>query len=302
MSGLDLEALLGAQNIHLDNDPILARGVSSQCEALVWEDPSGPLKIYRANSGRSRRYRLKLGDEVAVDVIPGNRIAVASDSRAPQLTIDHFVADQVIPRVLSQTGGLVLHAGAVCDEQSAFLLLGPSGSGKSTLAASFHHAGWRLMGDDAVVLSSGPGQPIARAVYPSLRLFPDSIEALLPRDVAAQAMAHYSSKQRVDLPVAEHFRELQVPLKAIFILAEACEERIAVRCLSAAKACMAIVENSFALDPGDAHRARLRMEGASQVVRKVPTFAIDYPRDYARLPEVRAAIISKVGDCRPSET
>jgi len=302
LRGPDLQGLLHAQNLQLENDRNVAQETSGELGSLVWEDPTGPLRVHRIHCGGSSIYRLELGDEVAVNVISRNRIAVLPRPDTPQITINHFIADQVVPRVLSQHAGLVLHSGAIRDEQSAFLLLGPSGSGKSTLAASFHHAGWRLMGDDAVVLSSGPGQPIARAVYPSLRLFPDSIEALLPRDVAAQAMAHYSSKQRVDLPVAEHFRELQVPLKAIFVLAEACEERIAVRCLSAAKACMAIVENSFALDPGDAHRARLRMEGASQVVRKVPTFAIDYPRDYARLPEVRAAIISKVGDCRPSET
>jgi len=302
LRGLDLEALILEHKLQLETALDLASGSPGLSEMLLWGDPSGPLRIYRIGSREACHYRLKLGDELAVDVLTDNRISVRPSPGTPQATINHFIADQVVPRVLSQHAGLVLHSGAIRDEQSAFLLLGPSGSGKSTLTASFHHAGWRLMGDDAVVLSSGPGQPMARAVYPSLRLFPDSIEALLPRDVAAQAMAHYSSKQRVDLPVPEHFRELQVPLKAIFVLAEACEDRIAIRCLSAAKACMAIVENSFALDPGDAHRARLRMEGASHVVRKVPTFAIDYPRDYARLPEVRAAIISKVGDCRPSET
>jgi hypothetical protein len=193
---------------------------------------------------------------------------------------------------------LVLHAGAVRDEQSAFILLGPSGSGKSTLAASFKHSGWKLMGDDAVMLAPGRGMPMLRAVYPSLRLFPDSIDALFAKDVAAQAMAHNSSKRRISLEMAEDAPETLFPLRATFVLADACEDRIAVRRLSAANACMAIVENSFALDPSDARHASLRMERSGQIAEKVPTFAISYPRDYARLPGVREAIVASLGEAR----
>ena len=54
---------------------------------------------------------------------------------------------------------------------------------------------------------------------------------------------------------------------------------------------MALVENAFALDPTDTARAKDRLEKASALAKSVPSFAISYPRDYASLPGVRAAIV-----------
>ena len=54
---------------------------------------------------------------------------------------------------------------------------------------------------------------------------------------------------------------------------------------------MTLVENSFALDPTDTGGALDRLEKASALAKSVPSFAINYPRDYASLPAVRAAIL-----------
>jgi len=302
LDGPNLHSLLLAQNLNLETNLTLPREDIGRVESVLWEDPFGPLKIYRISSGESPFYRLKLGEDVVVDVISDRRIAVWADPGAPQLTIDHFLADQVFPRVLSHHDKLVLHAGAIRVADSAILLLGPSSSGKSTLASSFDQAGWTLMGDDAVILASDNGRPTAEAVYPSLRLFPDSIEALFPKGVRTVPMAHYSSKQRIGVQTREHTPEPLRPLNAIFILGDAHGDRIAVRRLAASKACMALVENSFALDPSDPHQASRRMEGASRIVKQVPTFVISYPREYSRLPEVREAILANLDDGSPTGT
>ena len=296
MRAFNLNSLLKSQDLQL------VRSSSSQeldphChETLIWADTSGPLTISRVDSDDACFYRLRLGQQVAVDVTPENRLAVLPAPDTPRITVDHFLADQVFPRILSQGDDLVLHTGAVRDDGRALLLLGASGSGKSTLVTSFHQSGWTLMGDDAVVLSIAEEVPTARAVYPSLRLFPDSMEALFTTPVASRAMAHYSDKQRLDVAI-ERKDSGSAAVSAIVVLGS--DGPVTVRPLSRAEACMAMVENSFALDPTDRGRARQRLERASQLAHAVPAFVIDYPRDYARLPAVREAILSAVAGDRP---
>lgn len=62
---------------------------------------------------------------------------------------------------------LLLHAASVERDGEALLLVGESGSGKSTLAALLGERGWRLMGDEFVLLrldGSGLADPHPRAV------------------------------------------------------------------------------------------------------------------------------------------
>lgn len=283
-----MESLLQSQNLHIISVATGERE-SNNCNEILWEDPFGPLKISRVAAGGAF-YCLTLGDEIAVSIYPEDRLAVLSAPGTPQSTIIHFLTDQILPRVLSQRAELVLHAGAVRDEEFALLLLGRSGGGKSTLVTSFKQRGWTLMGDDAIILSSGDGMPLARAVYPSLRLLPDSIDALFAGPIISHDMAHFHSKRRID--VTGQLEVGPTPVKAMFVLAS--DEPIAVRRLSTAQACMAIVENSFALDPTDREKARSRLERASELARQIPAFALSYPRDYARLPEVRAAILNEL--------
>ena len=291
MGSFNLDTLLHSNNFVLTASNFRPGRIASRNERLVWKDSFGPLKVSRVSFGSSYVYRISLGDKIKVDVMPAERLAVYSRSDVPKITIDHFLVDQVLPRVMSQQGELILHAGAVRNKDGAILLLGPSGRGKSTLATSFHDAGWALMGDDAAVISWEEGKPSACAIYPSLRLFPDSIEALVSDSASAESLAHYTSKQRLNLPTLAEAVSQPSPIKAIFVLAEPSEGgRIDVHRLSIADACMSLLKNSFALDPTDPEQARQRLDQASKLAHRLPTFAISYPHDYARLPEVRKAI------------
>lgn len=220
----------------------------------------------------------------------------------PASTARHLLYDQIFPRVIAHTGCLVLHAGAVRVRGRAFLALGKSGRGKSTLAASFNQAGQTLIGDDASVISWSDGRPHVSAVYPSLRLLPDSVSALLPTDIPRSAVAHYSPKQRIDVPFADgQQQEESPPIIAQFVIAPpSTSELITLRELTIAEACMALVENSFALNPINAEQAATRMKQASNLAQSVPAFEISYPRDYARLPEVRQAILEQVAELEPA--
>lgn len=287
-----LDAFSGWQVVirHADRDDGQAAA-----ETVLWKDADGPLTISRIDEIGIPRHRLRLADQVAVDVFPGRMIVAKSPAGVARATVDHFLADQVLPRVLAHSGKLVIHAGSVRFGDEALVFMGPSGRGKSTLVASLDRAGLALLGDDAMVLSTVDGVPQVQPVYPSLRLFPDSIAALMPGASTTGPVAHYSTKERIDLGFADVGAASPLPIRALFAIAAVDEHRaIGLRRLSVAQACMALVESSFALDPTDLVRARDRLKQASALAGAVPAFELSYPRDFACLAEVRRAIVERL--------
>lgn len=265
-------------------------------KTFLWSDEAG-LVISRIGKVGSDRFRLEFATDMAIDVVPSALVFCdSSKSALPSETARHLLEDQVLPRVIAHEGKLVLHAGGVRIDDGAILLLGGSGRGKSTLSASFNQAGCKLLGDDAMIISAFGGRHRVRPVYSSLRLLPDSVEALLPGSVTTSDVAHYSSKRRIDMPAHFEDNSTPVPIVAMFVIGQPSGDgRITTRRMTIAEACMMLVENSFALDPSDLTRAGCRLELASELSRDVPAYQICYPRDYARLPDVRRAILDQVG-------
>lgn len=263
----------------------------------LWADQGGSLSLWRSGTNETDDYRLRFDDQIAVDLKPVERLllesAVAAD--VPASTRDHFLSDQVLPRLLAHQGQLVLHAGAVMVNGSAIAIIGASGSGKSTLVASLDQGGHGLLGDDALIVSDTNGEARIRSIYRSLRLLPDSIDRLFPA-TATFDVAHYTPKQRISLSRSgDDETKATAPLRAMFVIGSVTAgEDIEVRRMSVAQACMAVIANSFTLDPTDLPRARKRMEHASHLANQVATFAIDYPHDYARLPDVRRSILAHI--------
>ena len=258
-----------------------------------WPPESGGLCL--ALSGRGERFLLRFpgladfliskdGRQIEAWPAPGTGIE----------TLRHLLLDQVLPRILAQWGRLVLHAGAVRVGDQAIAFIGGSGSGKSTLTASFHDAGYPLLCDDGLVLTQGEGVTLAMPTYSSLRLWPESIAGLYAHAPAFVPMADYSSKRRIVM--AEFGSKADVPLSlaSIFLLgseAAAQDARISLRQLSPREACMAIIGNSFQLDVTDRGCVADVFADASGIAEHVPVFSLDYPRDFARLPEVHQAIL-----------
>jgi len=274
---------------------IVAHQGLGEPEIELWRDSVGLLTLSRPDSAGGNVLRLRFDNQIAIDVRLDEQALVefATSSDLPQSTRDHFLVDQVIPRMLAHEGRLVLHAGAVEVDQQALLMLGQSGSGKSTLTTSFDRAGHALLGDDALVISWDEDRPRARTVYPSLRLLPDSIAEFFP-DAETSDVAHYTWKQRIALDVGQKVVD-PLPIRAIVVIGEpAADDQVRISALTVAATCMALIENSFMLDPTDMQRVRQRLDLASDLAGKVPGFAISYPRDYGRLPEVRDAMLASL--------
>jgi len=212
-----------------------------------------------------------------------------ADDTITSETLNHLWYDQLLPRLIAHDGDLVLHGGGVVLGGQAVAIMAPTGHGKSTLTAFLHGAGHALLGDDALIVDAPDGTHQIRAVYPSLRLLPDSIDRLFGADVETQIMAQYSTKRKV----AVEGLETAAPLAMMLVLAPP-QPDIALHRLSVAEACMAIIANSFALNPTDKAWTVANMRRASALAASVPVFALSYPRDYDRLPDVHAAIAAQL--------
>jgi GTPase SAR1 family protein len=207
-------------------------------------------------------------------------------------TLEHLLLDLLLPRLLAHDGKLVLHGGMSQNADCALCFVGPSGSGKSTLTGSLAARGYPLMSDDAVVLSPSADGWMAARIYPSLRLFPDTLDHLFPGETRTSEVADYTTKRRVPFtPGAE-----ASPAAAVFRLRDSsCQDEIRIARLSQAKACMALIENSFALDAADPAEARQRFALASAAAQDIPVYDLHYPRKYDALADVQGRILEAVG-------
>jgi hypothetical protein len=271
----------------------LGHSVAWGAAAPAWQhdflDPQGTVSLACAREGN--RFRFEFPGLVEALVTPDGEITLEASPTASPNTVRHILLDQILPRLLAQQGELVLHGAAVAPvEGHAVVLLGDSGMGKSTLSGASALAGHQVLTDDGLLMRVAADGVAAIPTYPSLRLWPDSFETLFAgSDVVSTPMAHYSDKHRLDIASATP-QPAACPIAAIVVLQAPDGDRIRQTRLSSQAACMALMRNAFQLDLSN-HRNVSRLLGlAADTVARVPTIALGYPRDYARLPAVVNAL------------
>lgn len=210
-------------------------------------------------------------------------------------TLEHLLVDQILPRVLAQLGGTMVHASTVRIGQRHLLFTGPSGWGKSTLAGLLHQQGHRILSDDCVQLIMGAdGRFRAIPTYPSLRLNEDSLDALFPDQAATAPVASYSEKRRIPMPAAG--TDTPALVDAIYLLGdpEHADDAVRMAPIPPAQTCLALIKHSFRLDLADRAASALHLQRCSEIARSVPGFRLDYPRDHARRDALTAALLDHI--------
>ena len=300
-----------------------------QAWAHHWRDPAGAviLSLARTREGHLLRFPQMADFRVSEGL---DEVLFFPAPETDDATLRHLLLDQVLPRVVSRRGALVLHAGAVALEGGAVAFAGPTGGGKSTLTAAFHRAGCPLLADDGLLVETEEegGRPLARALYPGLRLFPSSVKALFTDGPRGEPMAWYTDKERIPLKTEGQPGEASdlegnplsrdaLPLRAVFLLApregpsleEAMEKApekapeaptdrdpdgISLTPVGARDACMALIRHAFQLDPADPGAAARALELAGAVAGAVPVYRLAYPHDFVLLPRVQARVLEAV--------
>jgi hypothetical protein len=210
----------------------------------------------------------------------------------------------VVPRILSERGHLIVHASCVSIDGGSVLFMGSSGAGKSTLAASFVGNGGDLVSDDCVLLRTEEGRLMAHVTGGNARLWDDSLNHLagehhnasvIARKPAASKWSHRTGQDKV-LPTSTR-------VDAIFYLpvddsVAACAD-VTISEAGGPQLLALLTRGTLLLAPGVKRNKSKRFVVASDVTNACPAFySLRYPRAFDRLPEVRRAVVGKALESR----
>jgi hypothetical protein len=172
---------------------------------------------------------------------------------------------------LRRTGRYHLHASGVVDPQGrAWVLSGVSGSGKSTLAYALARVGWRVLGDDGVILEVTTHGVLAHAWREALWVSTDlrgefpELSDFDPRLVLADPRRRLAKP----MPVAR-----RAPLVGMVFLEQGASDRI-VR-LSAVEALVQLIgQSAWVLIPDD--DARRHLDALQAIATRVSAYRLTH--------------------------
>jgi hypothetical protein len=172
---------------------------------------------------------------------------------------------------LRERGRFHLHAaGIVAPDGRVWLLTGESGSGKSTLAYASARAGWRVLGDDGVIIECGAEGILAHGWREPLQV---SIE------LAAAFPELKAHEATVDWEDARHRASVALPLarrafvSGLVFLRRGMRDE--VQPLTPALALAALIPQSPMVLIADAHSAA-HLAALRTLVSSVPSFLLDH--------------------------
>ena len=260
---------------------------------FVW--PSGVVwtEFYRSAAGYLLRFPGLADFDVSAD---GTQVACHPAPGTDSSTVEHLYVNQVLPLALSRQGRLAFHASAVTVPGGTVAFLGSTGLGKSTLATQFARSGASFLTDDGLLLAPSPDGYLVLPNHPSIRLWDDSQEALLDDGVTAAPPVSFTSKSRFLAGHGLPYCNQPQPLLAAYLLSDPASSDIVIRRASLSEAVVGWIRNSFLLDVEDPAMLSHHFEQATIVGQAIPTYHLDYPRQYERLPEVQAAILGHLVD------
>jgi len=206
-------------------------------------------------------------------------------------TVQHLHLNQVVPAVLSLLHRPVFHAGAVAMGEGAAAFVGVSGRGKSTLVTHLALQGHALLTDDGMeLMAEGAGFHVLPA-HPSVRLWEDSRNALLPDDARRAPALPYTLKERFVDETLIPCNQQSLPLRRAYFLGEGHATTVRIDPMPAQEAHMAWVRHAFLLDPHDPARMRSLFAQVAALTAQGISYRLDFPRRYEVLDEVRAALV-----------
>ena len=258
----------------------------------VLDDDTVWTEFYHTGDGYLLRFPGLADFEVSID---GSKVVAYPTKGTDEATIEHLYINQLVPLALSRQGQPAFHASVVTFGGGAIAFLGQSGTGKSTLAASFALSGEMFLTDDALLVEESDDGCRVRPSHASLRLWNDSVEAIVGNDIQTAGPISYSDKAQLLAGEALAFCNESQPLAGAYVLEQNDVSSVLIRELTGLDRYMAWLGNSFLLDVVDNDLLARHFDWTHRISGKVPTFALDFPRDYDILPEVRAAIREHAG-------
>jgi hypothetical protein len=255
-----------------------------------WTFPDGSTwtQFFRTDAGYLLRFPELADFEVAVD---GLAVTCWPAPGVADSTPHHLYLNQVLPLVQSKQGQLVFHASAVEISEGAVAFVAESGRGKSTLAASFAICGHRFLTDDGLVLEPDSYGYRVLPSHPSIRLWEDSGNALIPPDAETAPALEFTSKSRFLAGDKIIFCDQPRPLLRVYFLGDGSAQEITFQRMNAAEALLEWVKHSFLLDIEEKPMLATHFDQVAKLANQPIHYRLDYPRRYEDLTRLRQAII-----------
>lgn len=200
---------------------------------------------------------------------------------------------------------LCLHGSTVVIGNRAVVILGPKHSGKSTMAAALIRYGASLLADDLAALTPQGDATLVEPGFPSLRLWPQSLEALhgdyahLPF-VFTDRSKRYLPMRTNAAPGAESqesFCPQAMPLAAIYLLEHRIASDIApaIVPMTPQESVPRLAANTFAGYVVTEAMRGPEFVALSRLARTIPIRRIQRPDDLTCLPELSRMVIEDAG-------
>jgi len=197
-----------------------------------------------------------------------------------------YLLGPVMGFALLLRGSISLHACAVAVRDRAVVIAGPAGSGKSTVAAYFAEQGYRILAEDVVTLRDLGAEFLVQPAYPSIRLWPASVEALYGAADKLPKLTPTWDKCYLDLTQDKYeFQHDPLPLAAIYVLTERSDDTKApfVENLTPAEGLMSLLGNTYAAYLMDRTMRAHQFEILQRVLDSVPVKRVTPHSDPARI-------------------
>jgi hypothetical protein len=186
----------------------------------------------------------KADDLLKCSVLKGNEIIVSPEDDIDNKFLQTVIGGELLGALLRQRGHLVLHASTVARNGKAISFLGYSGWGKSTTAAYFVRNGYRLLGEDLLVVDVEPEKPVVLPGPLSIKLRPDS-GALLFDDFESHPEAYSTTNKRImSGAAADVTSDCPVTLEKMYILEPVNRERNQIAKISKRDALIEMVRHT----------------------------------------------------------
>lgn len=250
------------------------------------------LRFFRTSTGYLLRFPDLADFEISAD---GLRVQCWPAPDVSEGTIEHLFLNQVTPLTLSRQHKLVFHASAVEVVSGAIAFMGGTGRGKSTLAASFATQGVRFLTDDGLQLEETENGYSVLPSHPSIRLWDDSLNILVDRDVQLAPPVQYTEKVRILAGEGLSYCEEPRPLRRVYFLGKGTAQEPVFERLSARNAVIELVRHSFLLDIEEREMLAYHFDQLARLARLPLFYRLDYPRKYEDLARVRASVLEQAG-------
>lgn len=224
--------------------------------------------------------------------VDGTEVIIHPSPTITTHTIEHLYQNQALPLALSLQKKLVLHGSAIEIGDQAIAFLAESGRGKSTLAASFSSNGYRFLTDDGLLLNKDNNAYFIRPSHPSIRLWDDSRVALAGHTAEAEPPIDYTSKARFLADEKFEYCPKSRELRHVYFLGDGSSKKISIKPISSQKAVIGMIRHCFLLGVDEHEMLSHNFEQITELSRQPIFFALDFPRNYDVLDQVREAVVN----------